>query len=72
MLASLVEPDLVPVDDPPRFRARRVSWTETWKDRWNAEVEGLVRGVQETDWDAVRATIEGRVRGVWDGKGEGK
>lgn len=53
----------MPVDDPPRFRVKRVSWSETWKDRWNKEVESLVRGSQDVDWDFVRAGLEGRVRG---------
>jgi MICOS complex subunit MIC12 len=29
------------------------------KDRWNEEVEGAVRWIQGTDWDGVRADVEG-------------
>jgi hypothetical protein len=39
--------------------------TETLKDRWNAEVEGLVRRVEETDWNQVRARWESRIGAVW-------
>ena len=39
--------------------------TETLKDRWNAEVEGLVRRVEETDWNQVRARWESRIGTVW-------
>lgn len=35
---------------------------ETWKDRWNGEVEGAVRWVQRFDWRRVREGLEGRAR----------
>jgi hypothetical protein len=42
-----------------------VSLVETLKDRWNGEVEGLVRRVQETDWNQVRARWESRIGTIW-------
>jgi hypothetical protein len=42
-----------------------VSLVETLKDRWNGEVESLVRRVQETDWNQVRARWESRIGTVW-------
>ena len=43
----------------------KVSLVETLKDRWNGEVESLVRRVQETDWNQVRARWESRIGTVW-------
>jgi altered-inheritance-of-mitochondria protein 5 len=37
---------------------------EMAKDRWNREIEGLLRGAYETDWNAVRAKWEDRVVGL--------
>jgi hypothetical protein len=42
-----------------------VSLVETLKDRWNGEVEGLVRRMQDTDWNQVRARWESRIGTVW-------
>lgn len=36
---------------------------ERWKDGWNREVEGMVRGVQGVRWGWVREGVEGRVEG---------
>ena len=36
------------------------------KDKWNAEVEGLVRRAQSTDWNEVRVRWERRLGNVWD------
>lgn len=38
---------------------------ETAKDRWNGELEGLVRRVQTTDWRAEREQWEDRLGKVW-------
>ena len=38
---------------------------EELKDRWNREVEKLVRNVQETDWTAARENAERRLAEVW-------
>ena len=35
------------------------------KDRWNGEVEGLVRRVQTTDWSEVRERWERRIGNVF-------
>jgi hypothetical protein len=39
---------------------------EMVKERWNDEVEGIARSVQETDWDEMRERWEERGRAVWD------
>lgn len=44
---------------------RRESLAEVLKDRWNAEVEGMVRRVQETDWREVRERWERRGVNFW-------
>lgn len=35
------------------------------KQRWNAEIEGMVRRVEETDWREVRERWERRGVGLW-------
>ncbi|MCJ1313244.1 hypothetical protein MMC25_006921 [Agyrium rufum] len=62
LLHSILDPDIVPVEETPRHVLRRETWTETWKDRWNAEVESAVRGVQRTDWRTIREGAERRWR----------
>jgi MICOS complex subunit MIC12 len=37
---------------------------EMAKDRWNREIEGLLRRTYETDWNAVRGEWENRIVGV--------
>jgi len=64
LLNSVAEP-LPPLPEPPAYDVRKVSLTETLKDRWNAEIEGLVRRAEETDWNAVRERWEGRLGSVW-------
>lgn len=44
------------------YRVEKAPWTERWKDRWNREVEGAVRYVQEIRMRTVREGIEGRAR----------
>ncbi len=38
---------------------------EMLKDRWNSEVENMVRMAQTTDWDKVRESWESRIGSVW-------
>ena len=38
---------------------------ETAKDRWNGEVEGLVRRVQGVDWRSAREGLEDRLTSAW-------
>ena len=35
------------------------------KDRWNAEIEKLVRNVQTTDWAEKRELYEKRIASAW-------
>ena len=75
LLNSVVEP-LPPLPTTPAYDIQTGSLVETLKDRWNREVEGLVRRVEETDWNQVRARWEGRIGAVWtrlreSGAGEG-
>ena len=35
------------------------------KDRWNGEIEKLVRNVQETDWNEKREQAEQRIAAAW-------
>lgn len=37
------------------------------KDRWNAELENSVRRLQNVDWNGLRAGLEERVGGMWEG-----
>lgn len=41
--------------------ASRANFTDRAKDRWNAEVEGAVRWLQNADWDRARERAEDRV-----------
>jgi len=59
--------DPQPATAPPVAREVRTGLVESAKDRWNGEVEGLVRRVQGTDWGVVREGVVGRVRGVVEG-----
>jgi altered-inheritance-of-mitochondria protein 5 len=64
LLNSVIEP-LPPLPESPAYDVQKVNMAETLKDRWNGEVEGLVRRVQETDWNKVRARWESRIGTVW-------
>ncbi|MCJ1283885.1 hypothetical protein MMC26_003216 [Xylographa opegraphella] len=68
LLNSIIDPSIVPVEDAPRFVVRRADWTETWKDRWNAEIEGAVRWVQGIRWGEVREAAEERMVAWKDGE----
>ena len=63
ILTNIVEPR--PEPPPPTARIVRAGMVETAKDRWNGEVEGLVRRVQEVDWRSVREGLEDRLMSAW-------
>ncbi|KAF2673938.1 hypothetical protein BT63DRAFT_476384 [Microthyrium microscopicum] len=60
VLRSLIEPN--PPAPLPRAREVQAGLVEQGKDAWNAEIEAIVRRVNNTDWNAVRANLEGRIR----------
>jgi altered-inheritance-of-mitochondria protein 5 len=60
LLNSIIDPSIVPVEDAPRFVVKRTDWIETWKDRWNAEVEGAVKWVHGIQLGRVREGLERR------------
>lgn len=73
VLNNIVDPE--PPSAPSREHVRHAGVLEMAKDRWNGEVEHLVRRVQGTDWPKVRENAEGVAAGVWRGitkKVEGK
>ncbi|KAJ9642515.1 hypothetical protein H2199_004896 [Coniosporium tulheliwenetii] len=63
ILTSLIEPP--PPSTPPRAREARPSLVETVKDRWNGEIEGLVRRALSVDWNGVREGMERAVARGW-------
>ena len=64
LLNSVVEP-LPPAPEPPAYELRRGGLAEELKDRWNREVEKLVRNVQQTDWERVRENAEDIIAAAW-------
>ena len=64
LLNSVVEP-LPPFPESPAYNVQKVSLVETLKDRWNREVEGTVRRLEDTDWNQVRSRWESRIGMVW-------
>ena len=64
LLNSVIEP-LPPLPESPAYNVQKVSLVETLKDRWNREVEGTVRRVEETDWNQVRSRWESRIGTIW-------
>lgn len=65
LLNSKLDPPEVEYE-PPAYRIEEAGLNEMLKDRWNREVEGLVRRVQDTDWEEVRIRWENRVGSAWD------
>lgn len=63
MLNNIVDPP--PLTSPPVAREVRAGLIETGKDRWNREIESLVRKVQTTDWHAVRDDAEEKIVAVY-------
>jgi altered-inheritance-of-mitochondria protein 5 len=55
------QPDL----PPPTAREIDAGLWATAKDKWNAELEGNLRRVQETDWRSVGERMEEGVQRVW-------
>lgn len=64
LLNSVVEP-APPLPDPPAYEVRKAGLGEQLKDRWNAEVERMVRNFQETDWAEKRAVLEEQAARLW-------
>lgn len=64
LLNSVVDPP-EPEYAPPAYRVEQAGLEEQLKDRWNREVEGLVRKAQHTDWEAVRIRWEARLGNAW-------
>lgn len=50
-----------PEYEPPAYRVEQAGLEEQLKDRWNREIEILVRKAQTTDWEAVRIRWENRI-----------
>jgi MICOS complex subunit MIC12 len=73
VLLNIIEPQ--PPLPPPTAREVRGGFAEMAKDRWNAEVEGLLRKVYGTDWNKARADVEhgllGMTSGLWQKADEG-
>ena len=64
LLNSVIEP-LPSMPEPPAYEVQKAGMVEMLKDRWNSEVENMVRRAQTTDWDKVRESWESRVGSVW-------
>ncbi|KIW16667.1 hypothetical protein PV08_03855 [Exophiala spinifera] len=64
LLNSAVDP-LPPLPDPPAYEVRKAGLVEELKDRWNSEVETIVRNLQTTDWAAKRAQWEDTAAAAW-------
>lgn len=60
LLNSSIDPP-EPEYEPPAYRIEKAGLEEQLKDRWNREVEKLVRNVQTTDWEALRLRVEDRI-----------
>ncbi|KAF2872424.1 hypothetical protein BDV95DRAFT_383395 [Massariosphaeria phaeospora] len=62
VLMSMVEPE--PPAPEPVAREVPVGLAEMAKDRWNRELEGVIRSVYTTDWKRVRESAEDRAVSV--------
>lgn len=62
-LGNIVEPQ--PALPPPTAREVDAGLWATAKDKWNAELEGNLRRVQEVDWRSVGDRMEEGVGKVW-------
>ncbi|RMD42497.1 hypothetical protein DV735_g2587, partial [Chaetothyriales sp. CBS 134920] len=66
LLTSHYDPQPSPLDPlPPVYELQKPGLSELLKDTWNAEVERLVRNVQETDWAAKRRNLEAVASNAW-------
>ncbi|KAF1849950.1 uncharacterized protein K460DRAFT_372345 [Cucurbitaria berberidis CBS 394.84] len=62
VLAGFYEPK---VPEPePTSREVPVGLAEMAKDKWNRQLEGIVRGAYNTDWRRLRESAEDRVSAV--------
>ncbi|PSN68880.1 hypothetical protein BS50DRAFT_572066 [Corynespora cassiicola Philippines] len=59
VLTSVVEPKQP--EDEPRSREVPAGIAEMAKDKWNGQVEGIVKRVYETDWRRVRENVEDKL-----------
>ena len=64
LLNSVVEP-LPSAPEPPAYELRKAGLVEELKDRWNSEIEKMVRNIQETDWHEKREQAEHRIANAW-------
>jgi altered-inheritance-of-mitochondria protein 5 len=62
VLSNIYEPQ--PPAPEPRARQVPIGLSEMAKDRWNREVEGAVKWLEEVDWRRVRERLEERVEDV--------
>jgi altered-inheritance-of-mitochondria protein 5 len=62
VLKGLIEP--IPLAPEPIARELPMGLTEMAKDKWNKELEVVVRRVYETDWRRVREGLEDKVGNV--------
>lgn len=62
VLLNIVEPQ--PLQPPPTLREVRGGFVEMAKDRWNAEIEGLLRRTYDKDWSKARVGVEETIYGA--------
>ena len=65
LLNSHVDPP-EPEYEPPTYRVESAGLEEQLKDRWNREIETIVRKAQTTDWEAFRIRWETRIGSAFD------
>lgn len=65
LLNSVIEPQ-PPAPEPPAYEVRKAGLTELFKDRWNNELEYVVRNLQETDWNKQREYYEEKISNAWN------
>lgn len=64
ILKNVIEPPAL--EPPSTAREARVSVVESAKDRWNSEIEGLVKKAQTTDWNEVGGRVSDGVASLWN------
>ena len=65
LLHATIEPP-APVPDPPPYEVKRAGLTEELKDRWNSEIERMVRKIQTTNWQEQREIYEQKISNAWN------
>lgn len=63
LLTGITEP--APPLPPPTSREVHAGVVESARDRWNAELERSVRGLQGTNWESLREKAEEGVSSLW-------